>query len=234
MITYQYKLLQYHFWFNCHACTSWKSNCNVNCKCVTVGTSYCMLWQLYMVEWLISVWFMVVLQPLRWCCIDCVIHHERDVREEQKCICVVQTSNNRVIPMKWSWWVTANNACEPGEQLIVLVNSDDKSALVRWSLLLLAATVRSFVHMPLRISDRNSCNSGYNKKHQQVLGHSYLFKKPDLWTKWMKFDNQSKWKPIKNSIVCIKHFNTLRARVRYIRTLILAQNQQLSVALPMP
>jgi len=24
----------------------------------------------------------LVLQPLRWCCIDCVIHHERDVREE--------------------------------------------------------------------------------------------------------------------------------------------------------
>jgi len=23
-----------------------------------------------------------VLQPLRWRCIDCVIHHERDVREE--------------------------------------------------------------------------------------------------------------------------------------------------------
>ena len=23
-----------------------------------------------------------VLQPLPWCCIDCAIHHERDVREE--------------------------------------------------------------------------------------------------------------------------------------------------------
>ena len=22
-------------------------------------------------------------QPLRWCCVDCVIHHEREVREEQ-------------------------------------------------------------------------------------------------------------------------------------------------------
>jgi len=31
--------------------------------------------------------------------LDCVIHHERDVREEQKYICVVRTSNNRVIPM---------------------------------------------------------------------------------------------------------------------------------------
>ena len=24
-----------------------------------------------------------MLQPLRWCCVDCEIHHERDVREEQ-------------------------------------------------------------------------------------------------------------------------------------------------------
>jgi len=24
----------------------------------------------------------VLLQPLGWCCVDCVIHHERDVREE--------------------------------------------------------------------------------------------------------------------------------------------------------
>jgi len=39
----------------------------------------------------------MLLQPLRWCCVDCVIHHERDVREEQKYMYVVQTSNNRVI-----------------------------------------------------------------------------------------------------------------------------------------
>jgi len=58
--------------------------------------------------------------------------------------------------MEWSWWVASNNACEPGEQLIVLVNGEDKSDLVRWSLLLLAATVWSFAHMPLEISDHNS------------------------------------------------------------------------------
>jgi len=58
--------------------------------------------------------------------------------------------------MEWSWWVTSNNACEPGDQLIVLANGDDKSDLVGWSLLLLAATVLSFAHMPLGISDRNS------------------------------------------------------------------------------
>jgi len=85
-----------------------------------------------------------------------MIHHERDVREEQKYMYVARTSNNRVIRMEWSWWVTSDDACEPGEQLIVLANSDDESDLVGWSLLLLAATVRSFAHMPLGISDRNS------------------------------------------------------------------------------
>ena len=69
---------------------------------------------------------------------------------------VARASNNRVIPMEWSWWVTSNNVCEPGEQLIVLANGDDESDLVGWSLLLLAATVRSFAHMPLGISDRNT------------------------------------------------------------------------------
>ena len=65
--------------------------------------------------------------------------------------------------MEWSWWATCNNACEPGEQSIVLVNGDDESDLVGWSLLLLAATVRSFAHMPLGISDRNNTYSAvYN------------------------------------------------------------------------
>ena len=58
--------------------------------------------------------------------------------------------------MEWSWWVTSNNACEPGEQLIVLASGDDESDLVVWTQLLLAATVRSFAHMPLGISDRNT------------------------------------------------------------------------------
>jgi len=41
--------------------------------------------------------FGMLLQPLCWRCGDCVIHHERDVREEQHHIYVEQTSNNRVI-----------------------------------------------------------------------------------------------------------------------------------------
>jgi len=70
-----------------------------------------------------SVWSFLN-QPLRWCCVDSVICHERDVREEQKYIRVVRASNSKR-------------------------DCDD------WSLLLLAATVRSFAHMPLEISDRN-------------------------------------------------------------------------------
>jgi len=35
----------------------------------------------------------MLLQPLRWRCVDCVIHHERDEREEQQYIYVARTSN---------------------------------------------------------------------------------------------------------------------------------------------
>ena len=98
----------------------------------------------------------LLLQPLQWCCVDCMLHHKRDVREEQKYLYVARTSNNRVIPMEWSWWVTSNSACEPGEQLIVLAKGDDESDLVGWSLSLLAAMVRSFVNLPLGLSDRNN------------------------------------------------------------------------------
>jgi len=38
-----------------------------------------------------------LLQPLHWCCVECVIQHERDVRKEQHHIYVAWTSNNRVI-----------------------------------------------------------------------------------------------------------------------------------------
>ena len=49
----------------------------------------------------------VLLQPLRWCCVDCVIHHERDVREEQ---------HHRYIwreqaIIEWSWHVNSIVAC---------------------------------------------------------------------------------------------------------------------------
>ena len=112
-----------------------------------------------------------MLQPLRWCCVDCMIHHERDVRQEKKYTYVARTSNNRVIPMELSWWVTSNNACEPVEQLIVPANGNDESDLVGWSLLLLAATVGSFAHMPLGISDRNN---GYIQTAWRLVAFSAL------------------------------------------------------------
>jgi len=83
-----------------------------------------------------------LLQPLRWRCFSCAIHHEQ--------------CTQRVIPMEWSWWVTSHNACDASEQLIVLANGDDESDLVGWSLLLLVTTVWSFAHMPLGLSNRNT------------------------------------------------------------------------------
>ena len=38
-----------------------------------------------------------VLQPQRWRCVECVIHHEQDVREEQQYIYLARTNNNIVI-----------------------------------------------------------------------------------------------------------------------------------------
>jgi len=38
-----------------------------------------------------------LLQPLWWRCVECMIHHERDVHEKQQYIYVARTSNNRVI-----------------------------------------------------------------------------------------------------------------------------------------
>jgi len=39
----------------------------------------------------------MLLQTLGWRCVECAIHHERDVREEQQYVYVGRTSNNRVI-----------------------------------------------------------------------------------------------------------------------------------------
>jgi len=68
----------------------------------------------------------VVLQPLRWRCVDCVIHHEWDVREAQQ---------------------------------YIYVNKQYQSDRGEWSLLLLGATVWSFAHMSLGLSDRNKMDS---------------------------------------------------------------------------
>ena len=45
----------------------------------------------------------MLLQLLRWCCVDCVIHHERDVREEQKYMYVARTSNSAIGFANWRY-----------------------------------------------------------------------------------------------------------------------------------
>ena len=40
---------------------------------------------------------LIVLQPFRWRCAECAVHHEQNVREEQHHIYVARRSNNRVI-----------------------------------------------------------------------------------------------------------------------------------------
>ena len=44
----------------------------------------------------------VLLQPLWWRCVDCVIHHERDVREKKHYICVARTSSKKRDCDTWS------------------------------------------------------------------------------------------------------------------------------------
>jgi len=39
----------------------------------------------------------MLLQPLQWRCVECVIHHEQDVCEEQQYIYMARTSSNGVI-----------------------------------------------------------------------------------------------------------------------------------------
>jgi len=49
----------------------------------------------------------MLLQPLRWCCVDCVIHHERDVREEQH---YTYTWREQAI-IEWPWHVNSIVPC---------------------------------------------------------------------------------------------------------------------------
>ena len=48
-----------------------------------------------------------VLQPLRWCCVECAIHHERNVREEQHH--TYMWREQAII--EWSWHVDSIVAC---------------------------------------------------------------------------------------------------------------------------
>jgi len=47
----------------------------------------------------------MLLQPLRWCYIDCVIHHEQDVHEEQH---HTYMRHEQAI-IEWSWRVISGD-----------------------------------------------------------------------------------------------------------------------------
>jgi len=70
----------------------------------------------------------LLLQPLRWCCVDCMIHHEWDVREEQKYMYVARTSNI----IEWSRRVIAIVACCHSAKLCAYAARDFRSQHSQW------------------------------------------------------------------------------------------------------
>jgi len=68
----------------------------------------------------------VMLQPHGWVALNVRFTMNRMCANNITHIYVVRTSNNRLMLMGWSLWVTSNNACKASEQLIVLTNGDNK------------------------------------------------------------------------------------------------------------
>jgi len=79
-----------------------------------------------------------------------VIHHERDVREEQHH--TYMWREQAII--EWSWRVISGDTNDVNDWTLTIAYA--KSDHGMWTLLLLATTVRSFAHMPLGICDRNT------------------------------------------------------------------------------
>jgi len=65
----------------------------------------------------------LLLQPLRWWCVDCVIHHERDVGEEQHH--TYKWREQAII--EWSWHVNSNVACCHSAKLCAYAARDFRS-----------------------------------------------------------------------------------------------------------
>ena len=65
----------------------------------------------------------VLLQPLRWCCVDCVSHHERDVREEEH---HTYTWREQAI-IEWSWHVNSIVPCCHSAKLCAYAARDFRS-----------------------------------------------------------------------------------------------------------
>ena len=66
---------------------------------------------------------LLLLQPLRWCCVDCVIHHEQDVREEQH---HTYMWREQAIT-EWPWHVNSIVACCHGAKLCAYAARDFRS-----------------------------------------------------------------------------------------------------------
>ena len=65
----------------------------------------------------------MLLQPLRWCCVDCVIHHEREVREEQHHTYMWR----KQAIIEWSWHVNSIVACCHSAKLFAHASRDFRS-----------------------------------------------------------------------------------------------------------
>jgi len=65
----------------------------------------------------------MLLQPLQWCCVECVIHHERDVRAEQHH--TYMWREQAII--EWSWHVNSIVACCPSAKLCAYAARDFRS-----------------------------------------------------------------------------------------------------------
>ena len=108
-------------------------NCNHTDNC---GRNFETMW-----------WRCVLLQPLRWCCVDCVILHERDVREEQHHTymwreqAIKEWSWREALPIltceplnvttsvrgEWSWHVNSIVACCHSAKLCAYADRDFRS-----------------------------------------------------------------------------------------------------------
>ena len=99
-----------------------------------------------------------MLQPLRWCCVDCVIHHERDVREEQHHTGTYMWHEQAII--EWSWHVNSIVACCHSAKLAHMpLGISDRNKMVLWPGLEMAQAANSPVfeysqtfygHVPLQ------------------------------------------------------------------------------------
>jgi len=71
----------------------------------------------------------MLLQPLRWCCVECAIHHERDVREEQHSIYLWR----KQAIIEWSRRVISIVACCHSAKLCAYAARDFRSQ--QWEVL---------------------------------------------------------------------------------------------------